>query len=61
MDKKKKKKKIKHCHQDGQRKSVHPEVKLDVHVFSEATGVVIPQCFGVPKGLEREGVRQKAK
>lgn len=27
-------------------------VKLDVHVFSEATRVVILQGFGISKGLE---------
>lgn len=31
----------------------HPKVKLDIHVFSKAAGVVIPQCFGVAKCLRK--------
>lgn len=35
--------------------SVHPEVKLDIHVFSKPAGVVIPQCFGIAKCLHKAG------
>lgn len=34
--------------------SVYPKVKLDIHVFSKAAGVVIPKCFGVAKCLRKE-------
>lgn len=28
------------------------KVKIDIHVFPESTGVVIPVGFGIPKSLE---------
>lgn len=35
------------------KKNIYPEVKLDIHVFSKATGVVVPQCLGVTKSLTK--------
>lgn len=31
----------------------YPEVKLDIHVFSKAAGVVISQSFGIAECLHK--------